>query len=89
MNTTSILPPPYPYTGYEILPIPIKLKGDKVKQFLCSWQRQITILLRRCLLEQLRNPFDTALRLLLSCWIGILTGEACTLPVAPKNCIIV
>ena len=40
-----------------------------------EWHRQFWVLLRRAFLAQIRNPTDTASRLLLATWIGLLTGE--------------
>lgn len=40
-----------------------------------SWARQFWVLWKRAMLAQLRNPTDTAARLLVATWIGLLTGE--------------
>ena len=47
-----------------------------------SWGAQFSVLFRRSVLAQLRNPTDATSRLLLSCWVGILAGAALGLTVA-------
>ena len=41
----------------------------------CSWARQFQVLLKRSIVSQLRNPTDTACRLLLASWIGLVAGK--------------
>ncbi len=49
---------------------PKYLRSSKV-----AWHKQFGVLLRRAFLTQMRNPTDTASRLLLATWIGLLTGR--------------
>ena len=39
-----------------------------------GWHVQYSTNLQRCLLAQFRNPTDSAMRLLLSLWVGLLAG---------------
>lgn len=41
----------------------------------CSFGKQLWVLMHRSYLSQLRNPADTAARLLISSWMGIMAGE--------------
>ena len=43
-------------------------------QYAAGWPMQYLVNLQRCLLAQLRNPTDSAMRLLISMWVGLLAG---------------
>ena len=53
----------------------IRVKWPTRQSTKVSWQKQFWVLLHRAFLAQIRNPTDTASRLLLATWIGLLTGE--------------
>lgn len=48
---------------------------QKSRSSKAPWHKQFVVLLRRAFLTQTRNPTDTASRLLLATWIGLLTGK--------------
>ena len=54
---------------------PEQARQDKqVGHYAASWGRQFTVLAKRHLLGQLRNPTDSSSRLLMSCYVGLLAG---------------
>jgi ABC-type multidrug transport system ATPase subunit len=52
------------------------LEKDARDEIFRRWHKQFRVLLHRAFLSQIRNPTDTASRLLLATWIGLLTGES-------------
>ena len=48
----------------------------EMQLYAASWRVQFTVNLQRCMLAQLRNPCDAAMRLIVSMWVGLIIGAA-------------
>ena len=51
----------------------------EMRLYAASWRVQYTVNLQRCMLAQLRNPCDAAMRLIVCMWVGLVIGD----PLAP------
>ena len=52
------------------------VEEPEMQLYAASWRVQFTVNLQRCMLAQLRNPCDAAMRLIVSMWVGLIIGAA-------------